>query len=103
MRTHRHALVHVQTQPAATGFTATLELYSRWRYRWRSRRSVKLDSRGAAAFRLPASSRALARVALSRKRRGPALVHSGVVKLRNGRHAADPDAIPSPGHGAGHG
>jgi plastocyanin len=103
MRTRRHAVVHVQTQPAASGFTATLELYSRWRYRWRSQRSVKLGSHGGAKFRLPASNRALARVALSRKRRGPALVHSGVVKLRNGRHAADPESIAPPGQpGGGH-
>jgi hypothetical protein len=105
-RTRRHAILHVDTEPVTTGFTATLELYSRWRYRWRPRRSVKLDRHGSATFRVPASSRTFARVALRRKRGGPALVHSGVVKLRNGRHAADPDTIAPPhggGHDAGHG
>jgi len=102
LRTRRHALVHVHTEPATTGFTATLELYSPWRYRWRPRRSVALDSDGGASFRLPASTRSFARVALSRRRGGPALVHSGVVKLRNGRRAADPDAIAPPAPGGGH-
>ena len=99
-RTRRHAIVRVGTEPATTGFFATLELYSRWRYRWRSTRTVKLDSHGGAAFRLPASNRSFARVALRRKRGGPALVRSGAVKLRNGRHAADPDTITP--HGGGH-
>jgi plastocyanin len=101
-RTRRHVALHVHTEPAATGFTATLELYSRWRYRWRSQRSVALDSHGGAAFRLPASSRSFARVALRRRRGGPALVHSGVVKLRDGGHAADPDTIAPPAAGGGH-
>ena len=106
-RARRHTSVHVHTMPATTGFTATLELYSRWHYRWRSARSVKLDSRGRASFRLPASRRSYARVALRRQRRGPALVHSGVVKLWSGEAARDPDTIvPSlpGGHGdGGHG
>lgn len=107
-RTRRHALVHVHTIPATTGFVATLQLYSRWHYRWRSERRMKLDSHGGAMFRLPAGRRSFARVALSRKRRGPALVHSGVVKLRTGKAAADPDTIAPhheghpPDHG-GHG
>jgi plastocyanin len=101
-RSRRQAVVHVQTKPATTGFVATLELYARWRYRWRSQRSVELDSRGSASFRLPASSRSFARVALRRKRGGPALVHSGVVKLRTGRHAADPDSITPSGPGGQH-
>jgi plastocyanin len=100
-RTRRHVAVHVHTEPATTGFIATLELYSRWRYRWRSQRSVALDSHGDAAFRLPASRRSFARVALRRRPSGPALVRSGVVNLRNGRHAADPDTI-APGAGGGH-
>ena len=54
-RTRRHAIVHVHTMPAVTGFTATLELYSRWHFRWRSRRHAKLDGHGHAAFRLPAT------------------------------------------------
>jgi plastocyanin len=100
-RGRRHTTVDVHAMPAPKGFVATLELYSRWRYRWRSARSVKLDSHGAASFRLPASSRSFARVALRRKRGGPALVRSGVVKLRNGRHAADPDTITPHDHGHG--
>jgi hypothetical protein len=104
--------VHVHTMPAATGFVATLELYARHRYRWRSHRSVRLGARGGAAFRLPASRRTYARVALRRRRGGPALVHSRVFKLPNGRRARDPDTImPSvpgghnepAGDGGGHG
>ena len=107
-RTRRRATVLVHTMPATTGFTATLELYSRWRFRWRSTRRVKLDSQGSASFRLPAARRSLARVALSRTPRGPVLVRSGTVKLRTGRAARDPDTIaPSMpgGHhdGGGHG
>jgi plastocyanin len=111
----RHTTVHVHTMPAATGFVATLELYARHRYRWRSHHGVKLGSRGSAAFRLPASRRAYARVTLRRRRGGPALVHSDVVKLWNGRRARDPNTItPSApsghdepagdggGHGGGH-
>jgi plastocyanin len=106
-RTRRHIDLHVHTMPATTGFVATLELYSRWHFRWRSTRRVRLDSHGAASFRLPASHRSFARVALSRSPRGPALVHSGVVKLMTGRSAVDPDPItPHPGGGGdagGHG
>jgi plastocyanin len=89
----RNVVVRVRTMPATTGFTATLELYSRWRFRWRATRHVRLDSRGSASFRLPASRRSFARVALSRTPGGPALVRSGVVKLRTGRAAVDPDKI----------
>ena len=108
-RTRRRATVLVHTMPATTGFTATLELYSRWHFRWRSTRRVKLDAQGSASFRLPAARRSLARVALSRTPRGPVLVRSGTVKLRTGRAARDPDTIaPSMpgGHhdgGGGHG
>jgi plastocyanin len=104
-RMGRHLHLHVQTKPAATGFVATLERYSPWRFRWRPAQRVKLDSRGRASFMLPARSRSFARVALSRSRRGPALVRSGVVKLRTGRAAVDPDAIAphAGGDGGGHG
>ena len=37
-RRGRHATVHVHTKPSVTGFTATLELYSRWHFRWRPQR-----------------------------------------------------------------
>ena len=49
--------------------------------------------------RVPASRRTFARVALSRGRRAPALVRSGVVALRTGRSARDPDTIVPPGGG----
>jgi plastocyanin len=101
-RARRHTTVQVHTMPAATGFTATLELYSRWHFRWRARRSVKLDAHGGASFRLPASRRSYARVALRRTKGGPALVHSGVVKLSSGRPARDPDTIAPPGGGGQH-
>jgi plastocyanin len=106
-RRGRHAIVHVHTMPSVTGFTATLELYSRWHFRWRARRHAKLDGHGQAAFRLPAKPRRLARVVLRRTRRGPAVVHSGVVKLPGGRPARDPDTLLPGGAGsdgsAGHG
>jgi plastocyanin len=104
LRSRHHIDVRVHTMPAATGFLATLERYSRWHFRWRPARRVKLDSRGRASFRLSAASRSFARVALSRSRRGPALVRSGVVKLRSAMAAVDPDTITphEPGaHGGG--
>jgi plastocyanin len=106
-RARRRTTVDVHAMPAPRGFVATLELYSRWHYRWRQHRTAKLHSDGAAAFRLAPARRAYARVSLRRKRGGPALVHSGVVKLWNGRPARDPDSIvpPAPhgGHDGGHG
>jgi plastocyanin len=103
-RARRRATVDVHAMPAPKGFVATLQLYSRWRYRWRSHADARLDSQGAAAFRLPASRRSYARVALRRRKGGPALVHSGVVKLWNGSPARDPDAIApaTPGHDGPH-
>ena len=100
-RTRRSIEVQVHTMPATTGFTATLELYSRWHFRWRAARRVPLDAGGHASFRLPASRRSFARVALSRTPRGPALVRSGVVKLRSGTTAVDPATIMPPGGGHG--
>jgi plastocyanin len=106
-RKGRHAFVHVHTMPSVTGYTATLELYSRWHFRWRARRHAKLDGHGSATFRLPAKPRRLARVVLRRIRRGPAMVHSGVVKLPAGAPARDPDRLLPGGTGsdgtAGHG
>ncbi len=107
-RARRRTTVDVHAMPAPHGFVATLELYSRWHYRWRPHRSAKLDSHGAAAFRLAPARRAYARVSLRRRRGGPALARSDVVKLWNGRAARDPDAIAPPaphggGHGGGHG
>ena len=100
-----HGMLHVRAVPAPKGMVATLELYSRWRFRWRDRARVRLDARGRAGFALPAR-RTYARVALRRSPTGPALVRSGVVKTWNGRAAQDPDAIMPPmsgGHGGGHG
>jgi plastocyanin len=102
-RARGHTTVRVHTMPAATGFVATLELYSRWRFRWRAQRRVELDAHGRATFRLPGTRRAYARVSLSRSARLPALVHSDVVRLWNGRTARDPDAITPPGGGGHHG
>jgi len=107
-RGRRRTRVDVHAMPAPREFVATLELYSRWRYRWRAYRTAKLDDHGAAGFRVPAARRAYARVSLRRRRGGPALVRSGVVKLWNGRAARDPDTIAPPappggGHGGGHG
>ena len=102
-RTRRRTSVDVHAMPAPRGFVATLELYSRWHYRWRAHRSIKLDSHGAATFRLPAARRSFARVSLRRHRGGPALARSGVVKLRNGRAARDPDTIAPPAPAGGHG
>jgi plastocyanin len=99
VRKRRRVIVHVHTMPAAAGFTATLELYSRWRFRWRSQRHTKLDRHGSAAFRLPRAPRTFARVALRRTRRRPALVHSGVVKLPTGKAARDPETL-LPGGGS---
>jgi len=99
VRTRRHASVHVHTTPTEPGFTATLEVYARWHFRWRPRRTVRLDSDGRASFRLPASRRSFVRVALRRKRGAPALVRSGVVRLATGRAARDPDASVRPGGG----
>jgi plastocyanin len=103
-RTRRRTSVRVHTMPTAKRFTVTLELYSRWHFRWRVQRRARVDSHGGATFRLPAAQRTLARVALSRGRRSPVLARSGVVSLRTGRAATDPDAIGAagPGHD-GHG
>jgi plastocyanin len=102
-RNRRRAIVRVHTTPAVAGLTATLELYSRWHFRWRSKRHTKLDGHGHAAFRLQPAPRTFARVALRRTRRGPPLVHSGVVKLPTGTAARDPDKLlPGGGsHGGG--
>jgi plastocyanin len=99
-RKGRHAIAHVRTTPPVTGLTATLELYSRWHFRWRARRHAQLGGNGHAAFRLPAKPRRLARAVLRRTRRGPALVHSGVVKLPSGRPARDPGSLLPGGAGS---
>jgi plastocyanin len=102
-RGRRRSTLRVHTMPATTGFVATLELYARWNFRWRSYRHVRLDEKGHATFRIPAARRAYARVTLSRAARGPKLAFSDVVKLWNGRTAQDPDTITprDGGHGGG--
>ena len=95
-------VVEAHTMPAAPGLVATLQLYDRWHYRWRGRKSAKLDGEGMAAFTLPGSTRTFARVTLRRAKGGPVLAHSGVVRTRNGKPARDPDTI-RPEHGGGHG
>lgn len=102
----RRTVVMLHTMPAAGGWRATLELYARWHYRWRPYKAVALGGDGMAEFSVPRSRRTFARVALRRAKGGPVLVHSGVIRLSNGRAARDPDTIPGPmpgmpGH-AGH-
>ena len=98
-RSGRRALLHAHAMPAPAGMVATLELYARWRYRWRSTSTVKLGKDGAAMFRLPRGLRTYARVALRRRARGPALVYSHVLRTSDGRTAPDPDSIMPPGGG----
>jgi plastocyanin len=99
----RRLTLQAHAMPAPAGMVATLELYARWRYRWRAARTVKLDAHGGASFRLPRSLRTYARVSLRRSKRGPALVHSDVLRTSDGRTAPDPDGIAPPGGGGGHG
>lgn len=101
---HRGGTLRLQahTAPAAHGLLATLELYDRWHYRWRARRTMRLDAHGMATFTLSSRVRTRARVALRRARGAVALVHSGVVRTRDGRPALDPDLIV-PEHGGVHG
>jgi plastocyanin len=97
----RHARIQVHAMPAPAGVVATLELYARWRYRWRAHRKVKLDAHGSATFRVPAALRTYARVSLRRRAGGPALVQSDVLRTADGRVAPDPDGIAPPGGGHG--
>ena len=100
-----HGMLHVRAVPAPKGMVATLELYSRWHFRWRGRERARLDRDGSAALALPAR-RTYARVALRRRPHGPVLLRSGVVKTWNGHAAQDPDTIAPPvsgGHGGDHG
>ena len=105
-RGKRRLTVRAHAMPAPAGMVATLELYARWRYRWRAHRTVRLEHDGSAAFRLPASTRTYVRVSLRRRARGPALIVSHVVRTSDGRMAPDPDTIAPPGsggHDGGHG
>ena len=103
-RGKRRVTLQAHAMPAPAGMVATLDLYARWRYRWRTSRTVKLDGHGGATFRLPRSLRTYARVSLRRSARGPALVQSRVLRTSDGRTAPDPDGITPPGGGdGGHG
>jgi plastocyanin len=99
--TLRKRTLSAHAMPAPAGMVATLQLYDRWHYRWRARRTVKLDGHGGASFRVPRGARTYARVVL-RRPRGAALVTSRVVRTSDGRTAADPDTLSPPGgHGGG--
>lgn len=98
-RGKRRSTLQVHAMPAPEGMVATLERYARWRYRWRARRTVRLDHHGAAAFRLRRGLRTYARVSLRRSANGPALVSSHVLRTSDGRMAPDPDMIAPPGGG----
>jgi plastocyanin len=111
-RGERRSRLQVHAMPAPAGMVATLELYARWRYRWRVRRTVELGEHGGAMFRLRRGLRTYARVSLRRRARGPALVSSRALRTSDGRIATDPDTIAPPGgghgggdggHGGGHG
>jgi len=97
--------LRVHTMPAASGLSATLQLYDRWHYRWRRTRTVTLDVHGSAWFTLPGATRAYARVTLRRRPGAAALVHSGVVTTHDGRPARDPEDRLTPAYGGqgGHG
>jgi plastocyanin len=101
-RGKRRSTLQVHAMPAPADMVATLDLYARWRYRWRAVRKVELDRHGSAAFKLPRGLHTYARVSLRRSARGPALVSSHVLRTSDGRMAHDPDTIAPPG-GGGHG
>jgi plastocyanin len=97
---HRSRLT-IHAMPARAGMTATLQVYDRWHYRWRDRRTARLDAHGGASFRVPRGARTYARVVL-RRAKGAPLVTSRVLRTSDGRTAADPEArepAPGPGHG----
>jgi plastocyanin len=97
----RKRTLTAHAMPAPAGMVATLQLYDRWHYRWRGRRTARLDGHGGASFRVPRGARTYARVIL-RRPRGPALVASRVLRTSDGRVAADPETLAPPG-GGGHG
>ena len=68
-RGKRRLTLRAHAMPAPTGMVATLDLYARWRYRWRVDRAVKFDRHGMATVRLPRGLRTYARVSLRRRAR----------------------------------
>jgi plastocyanin len=96
---HRNS-VRVWVRPAQPGLHARLQRYARERFMWRPLDRARLDRRGRARFRVPASTDRV-RVVLSRTARGPALAVTDTVRVRDGRHVADP-AAPREGGAPGH-
>ena len=105
-RGRHHATVQVRTAAAGAGLVATLETYRRERFVWRPYgAAVKLDAQGRAAFRVPAALRARARLVLTARAGGPALITSRPVRLPDGRPTRSPIPVgPMPAAGDdGHG
>ncbi len=98
----RKLRVEAHSEPPAAGMIATLQLYDRWRYRWRNRKTHVLSAQGMASFTLPGATRTYARVVLRRAKGERPIVHSDVVRTRDGKPAGDPDQI-RPDHGGSHG
>jgi plastocyanin len=98
----RRSRLTVHAMPAPPGMVATLQVYDRWHYRWRGRRTTRLDAHGGVSFHVPRGARTYARVVL-RRPKGPALVTSRVLRTSDGRTAADPEAhVPPASHHTGH-
>jgi len=70
---------------ARPGLVATLQVYSRERFRWRDAERVKLDSRGRGVLRHRGRLVSTARVVVSRAVGGPALATSDSYRLRDGK------------------
>jgi plastocyanin len=98
----RRLRVEAHSEPPAAGMLATLQLYDRWRYRWRTRTTHVLGTAGSASFTLPGSTRTYARVVLRRAKGERAILRSAVVRTRDGKPAGDPDLI-RPDYGGSHG
>jgi len=79
--------VHVVARP---GLVATLQVYSRERFRWRDASRVKLDARGRGSIRYRGRLVSTARVVVSRTAGGPALATSESYRLRDGRRFSIP-------------
>jgi hypothetical protein len=101
----RRLRVEAHSTPPAAGMIATLQLYDRWHYRWRARKSRPLAADGMAFFSLPGATRSYARVVLRRAKGERTVTRSPVVRTRDGKPARDPDLIRPGygGHGGGHG
>jgi hypothetical protein len=100
----RKRTLSAHAMPAPAGMVATLQVYDRWHYRWRGRRTTALGHHGEVSFRVPRGPRTYARVVL-RRPKGKALVASRVLRTSDGREVPDPDTLtmPMPHGGGGHG